>query len=432
MNESAVRADASSPVAELAAGHAATVAERPPGGGRFQTFRSLRYRDYRLLWIGTLFASSAQWVQQITVGWLAYQLTGSATMLGAVNGVRALPLLVLAPFGGVAADRFERKALMLWTQVLLLVASVVMAGVILAGMVRVWHLIIYMMITGVAWAFNNPVRQAIVPNLVPRHDLMNALALNSVGFNVTRIVGPTIAGLLIAWLGAGENFLIQAVAYAGMALMVVPMTVPAVKRATGVSVRESLSDGASYVWGSPILRTMLLLALVPMVLALPYMALMPIFAQEVLDSGAGGYGLLMSAGGIGAVVGTLTLASFNSVSRKGPIVLGGIFVLGLSLMLFALSRSFELSLLLMVVAGAAQMVYMTTNQTILQLIVPDEFRGRVMGIYMLNMGFVPFGSLMAGGLADLTSAPTAVLIMGLSTCLMAAGFAAFSKDMRAA
>ncbi|HLF78942.1 MAG TPA: MFS transporter [Dehalococcoidia bacterium] len=413
-----------------------SVAVEPAGDaesrGRFNTFRSLRYRDYRLLWIGTLFASSAQWVQQITVGWVAYQLTGSAFMLGAVNGARALPLLFLAPFGGVAADRIDRKQLMLWSQVLLLVSSVIMAAIVLSGAVEVWHLIVYMMVTGVAWAFNNPVRQSVVPNLVPRADLMNALALNSVGFNITRIIGPTVAGILVVQLGPGENFLIQAVAYVGMAALVLPMAVPAMKRATDVSVRENLMDGATYVWQNPMLRSMLLLALVPMVIGLPYTALMPIFAKEVLDSGAGGYGLLMSAVGLGAVIGTLTLATLGSVKHKGFVVLGAIFMLGASLIAFSLSRSFELSLVLMVITGAAQMVYMTTNQTVLQLMIPDEMRGRVMGIYMLNQGLVPFGSLMAGALADVTSAPTAVLIMGSMVCLLALAFAARAKEMRAA
>jgi MFS family permease len=400
--------------------------------GRFDTFRSLRYRDYRLLWIGTLFASSAQWVQQITVGWVAYQLTGSAFMLGAVNGARALPLLFLAPFGGVAADRIDRKSLMLWSQVLLMVASLVMAAVVLAGMVEVWHLIAYMMITGVAWAFNNPVRQSVVPNLVPRTDLMNALALNSVGFNITRIIGPTVAGILVVQVGPGENFLIQAIAYVGMAALVLPMVIPPMKRATDVSVRENLKEGASYVWRNPTLRSMLLLALVPMVIGLPYTALMPIFAKDVLDSGAGGYGLLMSAVGVGAVLGTLTLATLGNVRHKGFVVLGAIFILGATLIAFSLSRSFELSLALMVITGAAQMVYMTTNQTVLQLIIPDEMRGRVMGIYMLNQGLVPFGSLMAGALADATTAPTAVMIMGSLVCAMALAFAFKAKEMRAA
>jgi MFS family permease len=420
------------------------VAERPDAGvatavdaaaeprGGFNTFRSLGYRDYRLLWIGTLFASSAQWVQQITVGWVAYDLTHSAFMLGVVNGARALPLLFLAPFGGVAADRIERKALMLWTQVMLLIASVIMAAVVISGAVQVWHLIVYMMITGVAWAFNNPVRQSVVPNLVPRADLMNALALNSVGFNITRIIGPTVAGILVVEVGPGENFLIQAVAYVGMAALVMPMVIPPMKRATDVSVRENLVEGATYVWRNPTLRTMLILALVPMVVGLPYTALMPIFAKEVLHSGARGYGLLMSAVGVGAVIGTLTLATLGSVERKGLLVLGAIFMLGASLVAFSLSRSFELSLVLMVITGAAQMVYMTTNQTVLQLMIPDEMRGRVMGIYMLNQGLVPFGSLMAGALADVTSAPTAVLIMGSLVSLLALAFALRAKEMQTA
>ena len=419
---------------------AVAVADAPDTGveapeeqqGRGGTFRSLKHRDYRLLWIGTLFASAAQWIQQVTVGWLVYELTESAFLLGAVNGFRALPLLLLAPLGGVAADRVERKNLMQWTQLLLLVSSVIMAAVIFVGELRLWHLFAFTLLTGVAWAFNNPVRQSIVPNLVPKHDLMNALALNSAGFNVTRIVGPSIGGFMIAHMGGGENFALQALFYVCVITMVVPMAIPALQR-TGavVSVRENLSEGIRYVWKHDTLRTQLMLAMVPVILAFPYMALMPIFADDVLGQGARGFGLMGSAVGVGAVLGTLTLASLSNVQHKGHLLLGAIFVLGVSLIMFALSRSFALTLVILAVTGAAQMVYLTTNQTILQLIVPDNLRGRVMGIYMLSQGMMPLGGLLGGALAEFTSAPTAVLIMGALVCLMAVVFAFRAPDLRA-
>jgi MFS family permease len=401
--------------------------------GRFGTFRSLRHRDYRLLWFGTLFTSAGQWIQQITVPWLAYQLTGSAVLLGAVNGFRSLPLLLLGPFGGVAADRVDRKMLLLWTQIFLLVTTAVMAAVIFAGQLEVWHLVVFTLLTGVAWAFNNPVRQSIVPNLVPQRDLMNALALNSSGFNFTRIIGPSLAGLMLVQLGAGENFLFQALAYLGVALLVLQMSVPPARRAARtVSVRENLVEGAAYVWRVPMLRTQLVLALVPVVVGLPYMTLLPIFADEVLGHGAAGFALMSSAVGLGAVIGTLTLASLGNVHHRGLILLGATFGLGASLIAFSLSRSFELSVFLMVVVGAFQMTYMTTNQTILQLTIPDDMRGRVMGIYMLNQGMLPAGSLFAGALAELTSAPTTVLCMGAAVCLLALLFLAGSKELRRA
>jgi MFS family permease len=395
------------------------------------TFRSLKYRDYRLLWIGTLFTSSGQWIQQITVGWLTYELTNSAFLLGAVNGFRALPLLFFAPLGGVAADRVERKLLMQLTQVGLLIATAIMAAVVFSGQLKLWHLFAFTFITGIAWAFNNPVRQSVVVNLVPKHDLMNALALNSAGFNITRIVGPSIGGFMIAHMGGGENFTLQSTFYIGVIAMVSMMVIPAVaSRKAVVSVRQNLTDGFSYVMHHPQLRIQLALAFVPTILAFPYMALMPIFAEDVLGKGASGFGLMGSAVGIGAVVGTLTLATLKNVQHKGHLMIVSVFVLGSSLVLFALSRSFELSLVILMVTGAAQMLYLTTNQTILQLTIEDEMRGRVMGIYMLSQGMMPLGGLLGGGLADVTSAPTAVLIMGVGVCVMAVTFFTFARELR--
>ncbi len=395
------------------------------------TFRSLQHRDYRLLWIGTLFTSAGQWIQQITVGWLTYELTSSAFLLGAVNGFRALPLLFFAPLGGVAADRVERKLLMQMTQVGLLIASAIMAIVVFSGQLQLWHLFAFTFITGIAWAFNNPVRQSVVPALVPKHDLMNALALNSAGFNVTRIIGPTIGGVMIAHLGGGENFTLQSTFYIGVIAMVGMMTIPAIaNRKAVVSVRENLTEGFSYVMRHPQLRIQLALAFVPTVLAFPYMALMPIFAKDVLGAGASGYGILSSAVGVGAVVGTLALATMRNVERKGYLMLAAVMILGASLILFSLSRSLEISCLILMVTGAAQMAYLTTNQTILQLTIDDEMRGRVMGIYMLSQGMMPLGGLIGGGLADFTSAPTAVFILGTCVCVMAVTFFAFARELR--
>jgi MFS family permease len=395
------------------------------------TFRSLKHRDYRLLWIGTLFTSSGQWIQQITVGWLTWELTSSAFLLGAVNGFRALPLLIFAPLGGVAADRVDRKALMQMTQIGLLIASGIMAAIVFAGQLELWHLFAFTFITGIAWAFNNPVRQSVVVNLVPKHDLMNALALNSAGFNITRIIGPSIGGFMIAHLGGGENFTLQSFFYIGVIAMVAMMAIPALAaRKSVVSVRQNLADGFGYVMRHRQLRIQLALAFVPTILAFPYMALMPIFAEDVLGQGAAGYGILSSAVGVGAVVGTLTLATLKNVQRKGLLLLGAVMVLGTSLILFSISRSLELSCFILMITGAAQMAYLTTNQTILQLTIDDEMRGRVMGIYMLSQGMMPLGGLIGGGLADATSAPTAVMILGIGVCLMAATFFALSRELR--
>jgi len=398
---------------------AVTAAKRP--GFSLRTFSSLRYRDFRLLWFGTLFSSSGQWIQQVSVGWLTYELTGSPFLLGFVNGLRSVPLLVLGPFGGVAADRLDRKRLMLSTQLFLMAVTAIFATVVFTGYANVWTIVVFSLLTGVAWAFNMPVRQSVVPNLVPRSALMNALALNSAGFNVTRIVGPSLAGVLIAGIGIAGNFYLQALAYVGVASMVWRMQIPphATTTTQASSVRQNLAEGARYVWGHPTLRAQMTLALVPVVVALPYISLMPVFAKDVLHLGPGGFGLLMAAPGLGAVIGTLTIATLGDVRRKGLLLFGSLIALGASLVLFSQSQSFPLSLFLLVLVGAFQMSYMTTNQTLLQVTTPDALRGRVMGIYMLNQGMLPLGSLLAGTLAALWSAPLAVALMGGAVLLLA-------------
>jgi MFS family permease len=394
------------------------------------TFRSLKYRDYRLLWASTLFTSTGQWFQQITVGWLVWDLTHNAFLLGSVNGFRALPLLLLAPVGGVAADRVDRKWLLQGSAVFLFCASAAIASIIFAGQLQVWHLFAFTLLTGVAWAFNNPVRQSIVPNLVPKHELMNAVALQAAGFNVMRALGPALAGIILARLGAGENFSLQTLAYVGVFLMVLPMSIPPVTRAAATSVRANLSEGMKYVWSHRTLRTQLFLAIVPPVLAFPYMALIPIFATDVYGKAESAFGIMVAAVGIGAVIGTLSLATLSNVEKRGMLMMSAILVLGIALVAFSQTKVFELGLVFLALTGVAQMIFMTTNQTIVQLTVPDELRGRVMGIYMLSIGMMPLGALLGGALAGLTSAPTAVMTMGLIVCAIGVGFMLRAKSLR--
>ncbi len=415
-------------VSESKPPRAARILSRLP---RLQTFSALSYRDYRLLWFGTLFSSSGQWIQQVSISWLTYDMTGSAFLLGAVNGLRALPLLLLGPFGGVAADRLNRKRLLFSTQLFLMIVTAVFATVVVTGQAHIWNIILFSLLTGVAWAFNMPVRQSIVPNLVPPEKLTSAIALNSAGFNATRIIGPSLAGLMIASIGVAGNFYLQALAYVGVAVMVAQIHIPPTPGASrGVSVWRNLAEGAGYVWHHPTLRTQMSLALIPVVIALPYVTLLPVFAKDVLHVGPTGFGLLSSAPGLGALIGTLTIATIGNVKRRGLLLFASLMALGMSLILFSMSRTFVLSLALLVLVGCFQMTYMTTNQTLLQLSIPNEFRGRIMGIYMLNQGLLPLGSLFAGALAALWGAPLAALVMGMSVVLLTSLAFLFMPSMR--
>ena len=379
--------------------------------------------------MGTLFSGTGQWIQQMSVGWLTYELTGSAFLLGAISGARTLPALLLGPFGGLAADRLNRKLVMLACQVFLMTVTAVFATLVLTGNARVWNIFLFTVLTGVAWIFNVPARQATVPGLVPPTHLTNAIALNSSGFNLTRIIGPSIGGVLIAVVGLAGNFYLQALTYVGVVLMIVNMRFSAAPASPStLSAWRQLADGIAYVWNHPTLRPQMAMAIIPVMLVFPYISLLPIFAKDVLRTGPTEFGLLSAAPGFGALLGTLTIATVGNVERKGRWLFLLLTGAGVSLVLFSLSRSFPLSAGLLMLVGMFHMTYMTTHHTLLHTTVPNEYRGRAMGITLLNQGLVPLGSLIAGALAEIFTAPLTVMAMGAGVlALTGLAFALFQS-----
>lgn len=365
--------------------------------------------------------SAGQWIQQVTLGWLLYDLTGSSMLLGALNGVRALPFLVCSPIAGVAADRADRRGLMLKTEYLLVATALVMGTLVASGLAQVWHLFAFVLVTGVAWSFNEPIRQSLVPSMVPKEELMNAVALNSAGFNLNKVIGPAVGGLLIAAFGPGGNFFVQALAYAGVVASIYAMRVPPTPvQARQTSMLANLKEGFSYVWSTPLVLALIVTDMVPRVFAVPYQALMPVFQKDVLGVGPEGLGLLMAAPGVGAVLATLLLASLAyRVRRKGLLMLGALTSLGVFLILFSRTDSFLLALLALVGVGGCQIMFMATTNTMVQMIVPDELRGRVMSLYMLDRGFMPAGSLLGGVTAHFIGAPSTVSAMGVIVIVLA-------------
>lgn len=365
--------------------------------------------------------SAGQWIQQITLGWLLYDLTGSSVLLGALNGLRALPFLVSSPIAGVAADRMDRRKILINTQSVLLVTALGMGTLVASGLLQVWHLFLFTLITGAAWSFNEPVRQTLVPNLVPKGELMNAVALHSAGFNLTKVIGPALGGLLIALFGAAGNFFVQGLAYAGVLVTLYVMHVPPTPvQARQSSVVANLKEGFAYVWSTPTVLALMVADLVPRIFAVPYQALMPVFQKDVLGVGPEGLGMLMAAPGVGAVLSTLLLASIaHSFRRKGLLVLGGLISLGVFLILFSRTTSFPLALVILVAVGGCQIMFMATVNAMVQMTVPDALRGRVMSLYMLDRGLMPAGSLMAGVTAHFIGAPATVSLMGLIVIVLA-------------
>jgi MFS family permease len=394
--------------------------EAPRQRSRFHTFASLRHLDYRYLWSGTLMMSAGQWIQQVTLGWLLYDLTGNSMLLGALNGLRALPFLITGPLAGVAADRMDRRKLLLQTQSVLIITAVLMGVLVASPFLHVWHIFVFTLITGVAWTITEPVRMSMIPAVVPKKDLANAVALNSGGFNLMKVIGPALGGGLIAWFGAAENFFLQAIAYTGVLVMIYWMHIPAQKiESKRKSAMANLKEGFAYVWSTPAVLALMTLAYVPRIFAVPYQILMPVFQKDVLQIGPEGLGLLMAAPGVGAVIAVLTLASFGSrVKRQGLLLVGSIIVLGGFLVLFSQITWFPLALVMLVVVGVFQMLFLASTATILQMMVPDELRGRVLSLYMLDRGFMPLGALFAGTAAHFIGAPSTVAVMGAIVILL--------------
>ena len=388
---------------------------------RLGTFSSLRHLNFRYLWFGTLCMSGGQWIQQVTLGWLLYDLTGSSVLLGLLNGLRAVPFLIASPIAGVAADRMDRKKLILVTQYALVITTVAMGLLVASGFLEVWHLFAFTLMTGVAWAFVDPVRQTLVPALVPREDLMNAVALNSAAFNLTKVIAPSLGGILIVFSGAAGNFFVQSAAYLGVLASIYWMSIPPTpSEARQSSALANLKEGLAYVWSNPSVFALMATALVPRIFAVPYQTLMPVFQKDVLKVGPEGLGVLLAAPGLGAMLAGLMLATLaNRVRRQGVLMLVSLVSLGIVMNLFSWTTSFPMAILALVAVGGCQVFYMATTNTMLQVIVPDHLRGRVMSIYALDRGLMPVGALMAGVSAHVIGAPATVSYMGLVVILLA-------------
>ncbi len=393
---------------------------RPPWRAAFSSLQ--QYPGFRLLWLSTLFISGGNRIQQVTIGWLAYQMTESALQVGAVTGLRALPLL-FGPMAGVLADRVERRKMLLANHAYLSIVSVGFAILVLLDIHQVWHLYAFTLLTGVSWSLSHPVRQALVANSVPREALMNAVALNSMAFNSSRILGPAIGGGLIALAGPGVNFLVQGLVFALVFVVILPfrpLYASDPSRAARSSALSSLRDGFRYVVKDHVLMAAMSATLLSTLFITSFtMALMPVYAAEVVGTGPGGLGLLFTAMGVGGLSGALLVAAMGNIRRTGVVALGAMALAGFAIIIFSQVTMLWLAMGVLGVVGVFQVLALTSNNTIVQLTTPDELRGRVLGIYMLDMGMIPLGALMAGTLAEFLGAPTALLVGGAMALALA-------------
>jgi MFS family permease len=395
------------------------------------TLRALKHRNFQLFFGGQLISLIGTWMQNVAQAWLVYRLTGSSLLLGSVGFASQFPVFLAAPLGGIIADRHNRHRVVIATQISSMVLAFILAALTLTHRITISEIFVLAALLGIVNAFDIPGRQAFLVEMVGKEDLMNAIALNSSMFNGARIVGPAIAGILVAKIGEGWCFFANAVSYIAVIIGLLMMRVPPRAHRPHGSPIAHIIEGFRWVRDTAPIRALLLLLGLVSLVAMPYSVLMPIFADRILHGGgehlavligsshpgAVRLGILMGATGVGALLGALTLATRTGVQGLGRWITLACAGFAISLMAFALSRNFWLSTALLVPVGYCMMLQMSASNTLIQAMVPDALRGRVMSVYsMMFMGMAPFGALFAGAIADRMGAPFA-LIIGSVACL---------------
>ncbi len=404
---------------------------------RISTFSSLRHRDFLLLWLSNLCNASASWFQQITIPWVVWEISGSSFLVGVAAGMRSMPFLLVGPMAGVMADRIDRRKMVLVVQSALAVVVLAFAVAVhlghVVGTAGVLYALLFTFIAGLLHSLVQPVRQAMVANTVPREDLWNAIALNSIAGNVARVVGPGLGGVLIAWLGPAVNFYIEGVFYVLMALAIVPIALPyrEAVTASASSVLTNLRQGFAYVVTEQRVLRLLLVACVSDVMIAPIIHLMPVIADEVLGRGPEVYGFLVLATGVGGIIATVLFASLGGAFRKGSIGLLALLLLASSALLLGLSTWLWVSLAAMFGLGFFRLIFKINNNTLVQTTIPDSLRGRVMSIYHLDHGITPLASMALGLMAEFVAANLVVMMVGvISLALALYAYLAFSDIRR--
>lgn len=392
---------------------ASETAGAPPSSRWSVMFRALQHRNFQLFFGGQLISLIGTWMDTVAEAWLVYRLTGSSLLLGTVAFAGQIPVFLLAPIGGMAADRLNRRSIVVATQTASMILAGILAALTISGRVKVWEVVLLAALMGVVNAFDIPARQAFLVEMVGREDLMNAIALNSSMFNGARVIGPAIAGILVASIGEGWCFFANSVSYiaviAGLLLMKINRRSPEAV----ASVLEHIAEGFYFVRQTkPIFALLLLLGLVSLV-AMPYSVLMPVFAARILHGNARTLGVLMGATGVGALTGALILASRTGLKGLSKWVAFSCTGFGAALILFSFSHWYLVSVALLVPVGLFMMVQMASSNTLIQAMVPDRLRGRTMAVYsMMFMGMAPLGSLLAGELGSRIGAPWTLALGG--------------------
>jgi len=400
---------------------------QPPG-----MIDSLKIPNFRYLLSGTVLTNAAQFIQQVTLNWLVYNLTGSGAMLGYLNVVRAVATLGIVPVSGLLIDRLDRRKLLLIVNAWLFLITLVIGLLFVFGHSQVYYLYIFTFLCGLAQTIDNALRQVIVFNLVPRANTPTALAFIQTGWGMMRTLGPALGGFLILWVGPGGNFLVQTGAYALVMFTVLKIQFSTVKKDTPGSPFQNIKEGFRYIAGHKNTLTFMSMGfMLPLFIVPVFTVLTPIYAEDVFSGGPDTLGLLMAFTGIGGIIGGIFTAAISKVERRGLVQLSALLLLGGSIVAFSFLQTLWSALVMLIVIGFFEMIFLITNQTLLQLSIPDELRGRVTSVINLNTALLPVGGLIAGFGSDLMGGPRAItLILGSVSVVVAMGMFLFSSIVR--
>ena len=405
-------------------------------GFSLNTFSSLSNRNIRFLCLGTLFTSAGNWIQVVSLGYLAYELTENPVVVGTVLGSRSIPWLVIGPFTGVMIDRMDRRTILLISQVVRITIALVFGFVLVQGWVEVWHLYLYIILNGIGWVLDNPTRLAVAANSVPRESYQNAIALIQGSFSINRILFPIIGGIIIDVAGsAAINFFIQAACYSTVFVMFYQIKLE--RREFASKARKSVFGdfvaGVKYVSREPTTLGLIIMGLVPSFFLRPFEDnMLPVFAKEILGQEATGLGMLMSSANIGALFGTFLMATYSGVRRKGLLLIAMAVVSGLGLIALSQMELMAPAIFFLLIVGSAGSMYHLLNTTIIMTITPDNFRGRVTSLFMLDQTGAPLGGLLAGGLAAWFAVDTSMLMGGVVTVVLIVLIGSSFKAIRTA
>ena len=403
----------------------------PKSRQALQALSALRHRNYRLYWFGQLASVLAQNMEHVAQSWLVLELTNSPLFLGLTGLSYAIPSIILAFIGGAIADRADRRRIMIAAQTATAALFFVLATLVVTKSIALWHVMGLAFLSGAIRAFDRPSRMALLPQMVPKEDIPNAVAIGGTIWQLNRLVGPAIAGILIYLIGVGPTFYFCFLA--SLTAVCLWLFIGLGERSTSAGsggLLQHMVDGLSFIRNNEVFYTFIAMTFFNSVFGMSYLILMPVFARDVLSVGSQGFGFLQSIGGVGALIGTLAVAYLAYLRRGGQLAIIGAIAFGFVLVLFAYSRSYSLSLVLALAAGLAGQFYMTTINAILQMNVPEQLRGRVMGIYGLTWDLMPVGGMIAGAVAEFGGAPLAVAIGGALVAIMALGVALFLPNIR--